>query len=119
MPTFANDPDRTTRRDTPEFHPLSEVADMQSIATLATPKNMRRWEQANQARTIETPDGPAVIEARRCVAYSSYTGEEYSAASGDYWQLADDEPLLDSEGEPMILARQVCAMVDVFTGEEL
>ena len=30
--------------------------------------------------------------------------ERSSASAGDYWKLADDEPLRDSDGEPMVLA---------------
>lgn len=47
------------------------------------------------------------------VCYSPNTGEIASASSGDYWMLPFREPILDSEGEPMILARKVESFVDV------
>lgn len=37
-------------------------------------------------------------------AYNEWTGEQYSANPGDYWFLADDDCLTDSEGFEMILA---------------
>lgn len=39
------------------------------------------------------------------IAYSPVTGEECSANPGDYWHLPEDEPLIDSNGAAMVLAR--------------
>lgn len=38
------------------------------------------------------------------VAWSPVTGEEYSADYRDYWYLSEDEPLVDDNGDPMVLA---------------
>lgn len=87
--------------------------------TLATRANMRRFEAANPARTIDTPDGPATVEGRRCFALDPATGEQFSAAAGDYWQHPEDEPLRNADGEPLILALKRCEYVDALTGETL
>jgi hypothetical protein len=50
-------------------------------------------------------------EVGTLIAFSPLTGEEYSANPGDYWDMQDKEVLLDSEGEPMILGRQVTNFV--------
>jgi hypothetical protein len=60
---------------------------------LATPANMRKL------RHIDYRAPAAVV-----FAYSPRTYERYSATPGDYWHMADDEPLLDENGEPMVLA---------------
>ena len=57
---------------------------------LATPRNMSK-----------------VADRVGVMAWSPNTGESYSATAGDYWNRPPDEPLLDSESEPMILAREV------------
>jgi hypothetical protein len=44
-------------------------------------------------------------------AYSPTTGEQYSATPGDYFWLPEGEVLTDSDGEPMVLARQVVQVV--------
>jgi hypothetical protein len=82
------------------------------VTTLATPANMRAVEAANPARKI----GACTIMGRRTVAYSPTTGEQYSASAGDY-MLPDDEPLCDSEGEPMILVFERTVRVDALTEE--
>lgn len=70
--------------------------------TLATPANMRAWREAHPDRTL--PNG-CTIMGRRCIAVSiNEPDEQCSADAGDYWNLPDDEPLHDSEGEPMVLA---------------
>jgi hypothetical protein len=38
------------------------------------------------------------------IAYSPITGEQYCATPGDYFWMADDDYLTDSEGNAMILA---------------
>lgn len=45
--------------------------------------------------------------------WSPRTHEEYSATPGDYFLLGDDEPLLDDDNQPMILARRVTAIVEL------
>jgi hypothetical protein len=93
---------------------------MEATITLATPANMRAIEEANRGRTIKQPGGELVhVEGRRAMAISPSTGEEYSASSGDYWNHADDEPITDSEGEPMILVFQRTVYVDALTGEQV
>lgn len=78
----------------------------ETTQTLATPANMRE---------VESHQYP---NARRHVfAYSPTSGEEYSATAEDYWNLPDDEPLRDANGEPMILAHRVTSIVDALTGE--
>jgi hypothetical protein len=67
---------------------------------LATRRNMEKY--ASTARTLANG---VTIRAADPVAYSPITGEEYSATSGDYYMRGMDDPLLDSEGEPMILVR--------------
>lgn len=84
------------------------------MSTLATPANMRAVEAANPSRPAE---GGGTIMGRRAVAFSPLTGEECSASAGDYWNLPDDAPLIDSEGEPMVLVFERTAHVDALTGE--
>ena len=71
--------------------------------TLATVKNMREAE----------------ARGKTCFAFSPTTYEQCSATSGDYFMQADDEPLRDSEGEPMILAVKVTRYLDALTGDDL
>jgi hypothetical protein len=75
----------------------------EQTATLATVENMRRAEQAGI----------------RCFAFSPTTGEEYSATSGDYWNLGAETPLMDDLGEPMILVQRVTIYRDALTRETL
>ena len=63
-------------------------------ACLATRRNMDAYAAAHPNRA------PAAI------AYSPNAGEHYSASSGDYFMLGIDEPLRDSDGEPMILVTE-------------
>lgn len=62
---------------------------MNDQPTLATVANMKRYEETGSP-----------IHA---VAYSPMTGEEYSATSGDYFWLGENEPLTDEFCNPMIL----------------
>jgi hypothetical protein len=58
----------------------------------------------------------------RVVAYSPMTGETFSAAPEDYFWLSDKESLLDSVGEPLMLAERwpwANVYVDVLTHEIL
>lgn len=71
------------------------------MAIIATKANMRLCEQ--QPYQVLTPDGTALVRPAQPFAYSFETGERYSATPGDYFMLRDDEPLLDSEAEPMVL----------------
>lgn len=64
--------------------------------TLATPRNM----QAALAKSGQPVSVPGLF------AYSPNTGERYSASPGDYWDAPLDEPLRDSEGEPIVLVRE-------------
>jgi hypothetical protein len=84
--------------------------------TLATPSNMRAFEEANPARQL--PNG-ATILGRSCFAWSPVTGEQYSATAGDYFAQPDDEPLRDSEGQPMILAVTRTQFFDALTDEPI
>ena len=72
----------------------------------ATPSNMRRYAQPN----IKV--GYATVSARQPFAYSPVTDERYSASPGDYWDMPDNEPLRDSEGNPMILVFEVSKLID-------
>lgn len=74
-----------------------------TLFTLATVRNMREAER----------------RGKHCIAFSTNTYEQCSASSGDYFQLADDEPLLDAEGAPMLLAVKVTRYIDALTGEEV
>lgn len=67
---------------------------------LATVENMRRY--AN----------------RGVFAYSPGTGERCSATPGDYFFMAEDRPLRDSEQQPMILARAEGRIVPLTTKRE-
>lgn len=68
-----------------------EVAESYRAPTLATLTNMR----------AHYKDDLSVF------ALSEGTGEEASANPRDYWWIEhDSDPLVDSEGEPMILARR-------------
>jgi hypothetical protein len=88
--------------------------------TIATPANMRAFEARNPGRTIPQADGTQVhIEPRRAIALSPSTGEQYSASSGDYWNVPDDEPLRDADGEPMLLVTQHTIYKDAMTGERI
>ncbi len=81
------------------------------MTVLATPANMRKYQRP--ARTIPQPNGETitVLELQPLV-YSPETDEQYSATAGDYWNQPDDEPLKDSEGEPMILVFKRTTYVD-------
>ena len=68
-------------------------------ASLATRRNMDAYEAAHPSR----PFKGGVLIAPAAIAYSPNTGEQYSASSGDYFMIGMDEPLRDSDGEPMIL----------------
>lgn len=69
----------------------------------ATPANMVRvLKQHGQRISV-----PGVF------AYSPETGEQSSASPGDYWLLDPNECLTDSEGNEMILAREVTRIVPV------
>lgn len=46
-------------------------------------------------------------------AHSFRTGERYSATPGDYWNRPPHEPLLDSEGEPMVLAFERVEIIEL------
>lgn len=61
------------------------------MTMLATPANMRKVEE----------DG-----VKGVFSYSPVTNERYSATAADYFQIADDAPLKDETGEPMILATE-------------
>lgn len=80
------------------------------MSVIATPANMRLWAQQNPGRDL--PDG-GHVEGRRCITYSPNTGEQYSADAGDYWNLPDDEPLLDSRGKPMHLVTSRTVYEDI------
>jgi len=75
------------------------------LTTLATPANMRAFEDAH-------PRSSPNVEPQRAVTFSPHTGEIYSPGSGDYWQLPDDEPVRDALGEPMFLVVEQTHYVD-------
>jgi len=87
------------------------------MTTLATPENMARVYKPS--RTVETDNGTVNIEAPKAIAYSPVTHEEYSGHPGDYWDKPSDKPLVDSEGEPMILVYERTIYVDAITGESV
>lgn len=60
---------------------------------IATPANMRKL-----------AEGPVQVRGATLIAYSPRTSYQCSATAGDYWNLADDEPLRDQNGDPMFLA---------------
>lgn len=69
----------------------------------ATPHNMKLL--ADRAK--------APIAAPGIMAYSPTTGEQYSATPGDYWDMPQDRPLIDANGEPMILVSRRVQFVEV------
>jgi hypothetical protein len=88
------------------------------MPTLATPANMRAFREANPDRVVHTPDGPSTIEGRRCFAVSLNDPDERSSAdAGDYFMLPDDRALIDSYGDPMVLALERTVLVDAMTTE--
>lgn len=87
------------------------------MPTLATPANMRAFRAANPDRVIETPDGPVTIHGRRCFAVSISDPDERCSGDAGDWALPDDHPLIDTEGEPMILVLERTVFVDAMTGE--
>lgn len=89
------------------------------MVTLATPANMRKFEERHPGRTVDTVNGPVHIEPRRATVISLSTGERFSASSGDYWDRPDTEPLRDSDGEPMLLATSHTIYKDALTGNLL
>lgn len=62
---------------------------------------------------IATPKNMSLYADETVIAHSPLTGEETSATAGDYWMMPIDEPLIDSEGEPMILVRRVVIFEEV------
>lgn len=46
-------------------------------------------------------------------AYSPFTGEESSANPGDYFWLGEDDPLIDSLGQAMILATRSTRIIEI------
>ncbi|MBA2708487.1 MAG: hypothetical protein H0U59_11855 [Gemmatimonadaceae bacterium] len=67
-------------------------------ATLATVANMKECER----------------RGLKVSALSLNTFEQYSATPGDYWDH-DASPLVDEEGEPMILVRTITSYLDALT----
>lgn len=90
-----------------------------SEITLATPANMRKFEDAHPGRTVNTPDGEVFIEGRRALALSLSTGEQYSASSADYWDRDPNEPLRDRDGFAMLLVTSHTIYKDALTGRLL
>ncbi len=69
----------------------------------ATPANMKRLlDQHNQPIAV-----PGVV------AYSYETGETFSATPGDYFLRDDNDCLIDSEGNEMVLAKETRTVVMV------
>lgn len=87
--------------------------------TAATVTNMQRYAAEHPARTIDTQNGVVRVEAQRCIAYSPTTFEEFSASPGDYFMRDPDEPLLDAEGDEMILVTSRVVFSDALTGEAI
>jgi hypothetical protein len=99
---------------------MSGHLDHKIEVTAATPENMRRFEEmAGPPRTIDTPDGPAIVEPTRCLAMDPATGDTFSASAGDYYNQPDDEPLTNDEGDPLILVLKRTLYVDALTGEQI
>ena len=73
------------------------------MTTLATRRNMEE----------------AASRGKRAVAFSPMTCEQYSATSGDYFMRGMDEPLLDAEGEPMVLVISTVHYIDALTAEHI
>lgn len=86
------------------------------METLATRRNMRAFEARHPGRDGVDEDGNRYhVEPVRAAAFSPTTLEEYSASSGDYWQLPEDEPLRDENGEPMFLVVATHGYVDAMS----
>jgi hypothetical protein len=92
------------------------MSDITTGYTLATPENMRAVREANPDRKV----GDCTILGRRAFAVSvNYSEERTSADAGDYFMQPDDEPLRDSDGEPMVLAFERSYLVDALSDELL
>lgn len=89
------------------------------MTTYATLENMRAFEQANPPRKVDTPNGPATVLGRTCFAWSPFTDERFSATPGDYWNMSEEECLLDSEGNQMVLVTERTLYLDALTGEDV
>lgn len=79
--------------------------------TLATRENMEAFER------LVAQEAPAGAGRRCCIAISIQTTEECSGTPGDYWYRGGDDPLVDSEGEPMILVTKRDFFADALTGQ--
>ncbi len=66
---------------------------------------------ANMKRLCHRPDQPVGVPG--VVAYSYETDERCSACHGDYFTMSDDECLTDSEGNDMVLVREIRTVVMV------
>jgi hypothetical protein len=81
---------------------------------------MRAFALANPGRHGVEDDGTAYyVEPRRAVALDLSTGQTFSASDGDYFTLADDEPLTGEDGAPMVLAVPTHGFLDALTGQTL
>jgi hypothetical protein len=64
---------------------------------------------ANMKRLCEKHDQPIAVPG--VVAHSYETGETFSASPGDYFLMDDNECLVDSEGNEMVLVNEVRTVV--------
>lgn len=76
------------------------------MSVLATVANMHRYYRPSKKV------GDCIVFPNQPFAYSLNTGERYSANPSDYWSCPEDDPLLDSDGEPMILVFEITKIVD-------
>lgn len=99
---------------------IETIRRVRNEPALATPRNMKAFEDAHPGRTFADSQGKQMyVEPRRAIAISLSTGEQSSATSGDYWDHERDEPLRDSDGEPMLLATAHTIYKDALTGRML
>jgi uncharacterized protein with von Willebrand factor type A (vWA) domain len=86
---------------------MSDVSATTERFTLATPANMRAFEERN--------------DGRRAIAMSVVdSSERYSATFDDYFWMSPDQPMVDSYGERMILVvEQPATYRDALTGENV
>lgn len=70
--------------------------------------------EAQQTHTLATVRNMRIAQERgkQAFAYSPTTLEQSSATPGDYFMLGEDEPLTDSDGNPMHLVVKATRYID-------
>lgn len=94
------------------------VGNEETSYTVATVGAMRTYEERNPGRDgVDEEGNPYHVEPRRAVCLDVRSGQTFSASSGDYWSLGENEPLTNGEGEPLLLVVPFSGYRDALTGE--